>query len=662
MSLLDYRNRIGNTVESTLGGTFISSQLKESTSSDNKRPLIDLEKNLIKETKIKLEIATLEKYRKDKITPRGLRFHKTPSSEKDDPEFVSGWNLLLEGFAVTMMEYIIQKKKNKLPNINCLIDQLSKQVEQEHPREALVEIHQTLGEKLERIEKEVLIMKKRKYERDVEDYRRGNVHRNYEERKTEPQQNDSTVRTSTDNKWQERDQQWDNRGSNSNYSRGNWRTNNYRYGEFQSRNLDVYRPPDRRVYQDYPSRRQPYNNYRENERRRWDRPYGYGYGRQQNPHRDPINNWPQNPVPRIPIQRREREELGNSIPLSNRFSALSDNPEEEVFWEDPLHKNSKSGEHRDLDTRLERGGGTKKTMGKTRRGKRAGKQLRKREKRKEIAPSKGIFNLSDRILTRTETSVLNKGLKFAPTKNIDKFGVYIDLQRFKRKLSLKKYFLKTPVESSISHNPTPITHTKLRNKSKFFPRHMISDEMKTFETLVMRDVDKLSTKIDHYNLTKEENLALKNLQKDPTIVIKPADKGGGTVILSKAMYQEEVNRILNDDSTYGKLKIDPIKEIRQQLELLLQEGYDKGILNKSEFEYLSVKFTKTPYFYILPKIHKNPTRPPGRPIVAGIESITSHLSEYVDIVLQPIVRTIPSYLKDTLNMLQVINNNEWQKG
>uniref|UniRef100_A0A8C5PEB8 Reverse transcriptase domain-containing protein n=1 Tax=Leptobrachium leishanense TaxID=445787 RepID=A0A8C5PEB8_9ANUR len=191
---------------------------------------------------------------------------------------------------------------------------------------------------------------------------------------------------------------------------------------------------------------------------------------------------------------------------------------------------------------------------------------------------------------------------------------------------------------------------------------MISDEMKTFETLVMRDVDKLSTKIDHYNLTKEENLALKNLQKDPTIVIKPADKGGGTVILSKEIYQEEVNRILNDDSTYGKLKIDPIKEIRQQLELLLQEGYDKGTLNKSEFEYLSVKFTKTPYFYILPKIHKNPIRPPGRPIVAGIESITSHLSEYVDIVLQPIVRTILSYLKDTLNMLQVINDNEWQKG
>uniref|UniRef100_A0A8C5R686 Reverse transcriptase domain-containing protein n=1 Tax=Leptobrachium leishanense TaxID=445787 RepID=A0A8C5R686_9ANUR len=192
---------------------------------------------------------------------------------------------------------------------------------------------------------------------------------------------------------------------------------------------------------------------------------------------------------------------------------------------------------------------------------------------------------------------------------------------------------------------------------------MVSDEIKVFETLVMKDVEKMSTcKVNNYNLTKEENKALKELQKDQTIVIKPADKGGGTVILLNEQYNEEVFRILNDETTYGKLRKDPIKDIRNQLESLLQEGNEKGILTKSEFDYLLMEFTRTPHFYILPKIHKNPLKPPGRPIVAGIDSITSHLSEYVDMLLQPIVRTIPSYLKDTLSMLQMLKELSWQNG
>uniref|UniRef100_A0A8C5M0M6 Reverse transcriptase domain-containing protein n=1 Tax=Leptobrachium leishanense TaxID=445787 RepID=A0A8C5M0M6_9ANUR len=171
-----------------------------------------------------------------------------------------------------------------------------------------------------------------------------------------------------------------------------------------------------------------------------------------------------------------------------------------------------------------------------------------------------------------------------------------------------------------------------------------------------------TNKVNNFNLTKEENQALKDLQKDQTIVIKPADKGGGTVILSKEQYNEEVFRILNDETTYGKLKKDPIKDIRNELESLLQGGNKKGILTKSELDYLLMEFTKTPHFYILPKIHKDPLKPPGRPIVAGIDSITSHLSEYVDILLQPIVQTIPSYLKDTLSMLHMLKELSWQDG
>uniref|UniRef100_A0A8C5P7K0 Reverse transcriptase domain-containing protein n=1 Tax=Leptobrachium leishanense TaxID=445787 RepID=A0A8C5P7K0_9ANUR len=178
----------------------------------------------------------------------------------------------------------------------------------------------------------------------------------------------------------------------------------------------------------------------------------------------------------------------------------------------------------------------------------------------------------------------------------------------------------------------------------------------------MRDLEKMPSRERHYNLTKEENKALKNLQNDSNIVIKPADKGGGTVILSKEAYDTEVLRILSDTSTYEPLKGDPINGIRSKLNALLLEGKENEILNEKEYDYLKMEYIKTPHIYILPKIHKSLTHPPGRPIVAGINSITSRLSEYVDILLQPIVQEVPSYLKDTISMLNLLQGLQYQTG
>uniref|UniRef100_A0A8C5Q1A3 Reverse transcriptase domain-containing protein n=1 Tax=Leptobrachium leishanense TaxID=445787 RepID=A0A8C5Q1A3_9ANUR len=268
----------------------------------------------------------------------------------------------------------------------------------------------------------------------------------------------------------------------------------------------------------------------------------------------------------------------------------------------------------------------------------------------------GIFNLSHRVLSDTEVKVLNKGLKFAPTNNLDKFNVYIDLQRFKRKLSLKFFFLKNPIERDIRQNLGPTLHTPLKNPSKFYTRHVVSNEIKVFKNLIMNDIEKMSLKNKNYNLTKEEKIAIRSLQKDSSITIKPANKGDGIVILSKEMYDAEVLRTLGDETTYEKLKSDPIKDIKERINILLQEGLDKEILNQQEYNNIKMEYTKTPHMYILPKIHKYPTNPPGRPIVAGIDSITSHLSKYVDLILQPIVCKIPSHLKDTLDVLTLLKD------
>lgn len=63
-------------------------------------------------------------------------------------------------------------------------------------------------------------------------------------------------------------------------------------------------------------------------------------------------------------------------------------------------------------------------------------------------------------------------------------------------------------------------------------------------------------------------------------------------------------------------------------------------------------------FYTLPKIHKDAQLPPARPIVNGIGSITATLGEFFDKFLQPTVKVTRVYLKDTADLLQLLEGVE----
>uniref|UniRef100_A0A8C5Q3U3 Reverse transcriptase domain-containing protein n=1 Tax=Leptobrachium leishanense TaxID=445787 RepID=A0A8C5Q3U3_9ANUR len=279
-----------------------------------------------------------------------------------------------------------------------------------------------------------------------------------------------------------------------------------------------------------------------------------------------------------------------------------------------------------------------------------------REKRK-VLDQTGIYNLSTKVLTEAQIKVLKKGLKYAPTRNIDKFETYVDLQNFKKNLCLKKYFLRNPLARTA---PIEIyQHTKLKEKSNFYPRSMLSNEINAFEQVVLKEIEGLKWSKNSSNLTKREYLALKELNQDNDIIIKPADKGGGLVIMTKQFYEEEALRILKDERTYQTLNHDPTLRMKKLFTEYLNEGRDMGILNNKEYEYLTPEYPIMPIFYFLPKIHKNVEKPPGRPIISGIGSISSKISEYIDILLQPLVLETEAYLKDTINLLQILGNVEW---
>ncbi len=83
--------------------------------------------------------------------------------------------------------------------------------------------------------------------------------------------------------------------------------------------------------------------------------------------------------------------------------------------------------------------------------------------------------------------------------------------------------------------------------------------------------------------------------------------------------------------------------------------YIAGMLDKEMTEFCTPpKQHRTSVLYFLKKIHKNPMG--IRPIVSSINSITENISQFVDIWLQPVMRNLPSFIKDTTEFINLIEN------
>ena len=53
-------------------------------------------------------------------------------------------------------------------------------------------------------------------------------------------------------------------------------------------------------------------------------------------------------------------------------------------------------------------------------------------------------------------------------------------------------------------------------------------------------------------------------------------------------------------------------------------------ISKNTCNYLTTDIDRTQQFYLLPKVHKDPLNPPGRPIVSGSGGQTGKISHLVD--------------------------------
>ena len=73
------------------------------------------------------------------------------------------------------------------------------------------------------------------------------------------------------------------------------------------------------------------------------------------------------------------------------------------------------------------------------------------------------------------------------------------------------------------------------------------------------------------NLTSQERQALASLSTRTDIIIKKADKGLATVVMSHEDYISKVMQHLNDEQHYKKLQEDPNELFSRHIKSFLQE-------------------------------------------------------------------------------------------
>ncbi|XP_018339041.1 PREDICTED: uncharacterized protein LOC108746640 [Trachymyrmex septentrionalis] len=131
------------------------------------------------------------------------------------------------------------------------------------------------------------------------------------------------------------------------------------------------------------------------------------------------------------------------------------------------------------------------------------------------------------------------------------------------------------------------------------------------------------------NITRQERLALQDLNRNIDIIVLPADKGNTTVVMNTD-YKKKMKNLLSDKA-YKKLDKDPTNTIAQNTKILVERS---NIPSKTKST-LKPTNPLPPRLYELPKVHKHPPQTDYLLVSFDVESLFTQVP-----------------IKDTLNIIK----------
>ena len=273
-----------------------------------------------------------------------------------------------------------------------------------------------------------------------------------------------------------------------------------------------------------------------------------------------------------------------------------------------------------------------------------------------------IFNHSKRVLSEDEEKILSKGLKFVPTRrNVDTSKLLADLREWERKMRLREYFFdknKMKAEDVVGKQDDSIIdkirkdeEARRRNKN-WMPQTGRDPALDMYICLVKEDILKGISKCQTSNISTGEQNALRTLMNDNTIIIRPADKGSGIVVMDTAEYVSKVEKDLQQDDTYIEMQDDSTKAVTKQVGKIVKQLFNQGIIDEKVKNYMMPLNTQPGVVKANPKVHKQDM--PMRTIVSTKQHPTTQIAEVAEHELGEYVSKLPSYVKDTTDFLRKI--------
>lgn len=289
--------------------------------------------------------------------------------------------------------------------------------------------------------------------------------------------------------------------------------------------------------------------------------------------------------------------------------------------------------------------------------------------------SRFTINLSKRVFSSAEISLLDKGLTFIPT--VDCVPLHDILECFSRNirnLKLRDFFY----GSDKPYDPSDFSNCFIPPSLWIPPTNRLSSSVLNVISVLEKDLRDLivprivyqrnckfvvTDKFLTYNLSSQELAALQALRSDPNIIIKPADKGGSVVIMDRDLYAAEARRQLYNTKYYRRIERPLASTNVLLINEILTDMFNQGFINCKQFLYLSPDLpSHTRAFYLLPKVHKPRNKwpsffmPEGRPIVSDCSSETYRICELIDYFLKPLANKHSSYVQDTYDFIAKIRD------
>ena len=98
---------------------------------------------------------------------------------------------------------------------------------------------------------------------------------------------------------------------------------------------------------------------------------------------------------------------------------------------------------------------------------------------------------------------------------------------------------------------------------------------------------------------------------------------------------------------------DPLPSLNKVIKSALRKIKNRMEVPSETLDCFSINNPKIGRFYLLPKIHKRLHNVPGRPVISNSSYFTENISSFVDHHLQPLAKSVKSYIKDTNDLLDL---------